>query len=122
MGGVRRAIPSGGGMKLRIRLATPDSSSETRRAIERRLRLALGVQSTSIERVQLSLHESGTEGGALCRVRARLGEGEALVIEEHAEDAITAVETVAWRLAQRLRRSRMAREADAGVLGRIERG
>ena len=104
-------------MQLRIQ-APDDLPAETRAAIERRFRLALGRHAAGIERAQVTLSPS-VEGrlASRCRIRVRLREGETLAVEDRAEDPSSAVAAAAWRLEHRMQRLRAA-AADGALTSR----
>lgn len=96
-------------MQLRIRAQHLDVPADTRLAIERKVRLALGRHAAGIDLAHITLSPSpqGSPGNR-CRIRVRLHQGESLAIEDCAEDLHAAAAAVAWRLQQRLDRQRAA--------------
>jgi ribosome-associated translation inhibitor RaiA len=100
-------------MQLRIRARHLEPPPETLRAVERRIRLALGRHASGIERTWIAL-SPGREG-TRCRIRARLREGEQLLSEDEAADLLDAAATAARRLALRLERRRALRSDIAGT-------
>ena len=91
-------------MQLRIRTLRAEVPAETRTAIERRVRLALGRHAAGIDRAQVTLSPAlGASTRDHCRIRVRLREGGSLAAEDEAEDLHAAVATAAWRLEHRLK-------------------
>ena len=107
-------------MQLRIQTRHLDAPTETRVAIERTVRLALGRHAAGVERAQITLSPSPVGRPAShCRIRARLRDGESLLVEDHAQDPKSAAAAAAWRLEHRMqRRHRAAAAAGASVTRR----
>lgn len=94
-------------MQLEIRSRHPGLPRETRRAVERHLRLTLGRRAVRVERAQISLlpdPRPDQPGARLCRIRARLRDGEQIVVEDSAPEAGEAAAKAAWRLEHVLQR------------------
>ena len=99
-------------MQLRIRARDLDLPPETRRGVDRRLRLAVGrhVARIAVARVTLSPRpEPGGADGVCCRIHVRFREGRKLVVEDLSEDALAAATRAAWRLEHRLDRDQELR-------------
>lgn len=99
-------------MQLRIRARDLDLPPETRRGVERRLRLAVGrhVARVQVARVTLSSRpEPGSAEGVFCRIHVRFRDRAKLVVEDRSEDALDAATRAAWRLEHRLDRERELR-------------
>ncbi len=96
-------------MQLRIRAQHLDVPADTRLAIGRKVRLALGRHAARIDLAQITLSPSlqGSPGNR-CRIRVRLHQGESLAIEDCAEDLHAAAAAAARRLQRRLERQRAA--------------
>jgi hypothetical protein len=104
---------------VQLRIQTPnDVSAETRAAIERKIRLALGRHTAGIDRAQVRLAPS-REGrsASRCRIRVRLRDGEVFEVEDRAEDPRSAAGAAAWRLEHRMQRRRTA-ATDAALASR----
>ncbi len=99
-------------MTLRIQTKQLDVPAETRSAVERRVRLALGRHAAEIEHTQVSLR-SGLNGHR-CRIRIRLRRGESLAIEDRAADPSDAAAGAASRLESRLEHRRARRLSGLG--------
>jgi len=108
-------------VQLRIRAYQTEISAETRAAIERKVRLALGRQAAGIELAQLTLSPGLPQSlGSRCRLRVRLRRGGSLMVEDHAEDPRSAAAAVAERVEHRLERERAIRSATApSASGRV---
>jgi len=108
-------------MQLRIQ-APDDLPAQTRAAIERRVRLALGRHAAGIERVRVTLARR-LEGSlaSRCRIRVRLREGETLAVEDRAEDPGSAAAAAVWRLEHRMQRHRAAATGGALPWQRMKR-
>ena len=94
-------------MQLRVRAETEALSIDTRLAVDRKVRLALGRHAAGIGRAGVTLSGGGRARAAhRCRLRVLLRDGEDLSEEAHAEDAPSAAAAAARRLAHRLERRR----------------
>ena len=93
-------------MQLRIRARSIDLQPETRAAIERRLRLAVGRFSPGIVKLQLTLsalpNSSEQSPGNHCRIDVHLGRGKSLTIEDEGMSPQAAAAAATWRLQHRL--------------------
>ncbi len=90
-------------MQLRIGARGLDLPGETRRGIERRLRLAIGRHVARIAVARLTLSPGGsTDGGARCRIHVRFRDGSKRVVEDRAPDPMAAATRALWRLEHRL--------------------
>ncbi|MCG8589194.1 MAG: HPF/RaiA family ribosome-associated protein [Proteobacteria bacterium] len=104
-------------MRVRVRARHIDVPQETRNAIERRVRMALGRHAPGIDLTQVTLSPS-REGlpASRCRIWIRLCRGESFAIEHDAGDLGEAAASAAWRLEHRLSRQRANRVE--GLVGR----
>ena len=94
-------------MQLRIRTRHLELSPDALRAIERRLRLALGRYVADIGVAHVLLTTSPPVRGAAGRrgrILARLRGGERVLVEDQADGLETAIRSACWRLDHRLRR------------------
>jgi hypothetical protein len=98
-------------MQLRIQAVRLDVPAELRLAIDRRVRLTLGRHAAGIDRVQLTLASDEGATASLCRIRARLRDGESLAVEDCAEGPKSAATAAAWRLSHRMQRRHAATAA-----------
>lgn len=105
-------------MQLRVRAAPLALSADTREAIERNLRLALGRHVGGIDTVRVSLSTDPSLPTSRCRVRVRLRDGERLDVEEQAADPQGAAAAAAWRIEHRVRRHHAVRVRGEGTHGR----
>ncbi len=107
---------------MRVRLiGTPvGEGSVDRGTIERRIRLVIGRRAPGISQVEVVLSrvtpaKPSTKGESApllrCRVRARLVDGELIVVEESAPTPEAALDAALWRLEHRLSRPRTRRSA-----------
>ena len=93
-------------MQLRI-LAGIELSQATRRAIERRVRLALGRAGAGIERVRITLAAGrDVESAARCRIGLQLRDGTRIAVEDAAATTMAVVSAALWRLEHRLAHAR----------------
>lgn len=103
---------------MQLRIQVPDGFPvDTRAAIERKVRLALGRRAAGIERTQVTLFASEGPAAVCCRIRIRLRNGERLAVEDGAEDPRAAAAAAAWRIEHRMQRLQAA-TADGALTSR----
>jgi len=93
-------------MKLRMRAAGFELNPETRRSVERHVRLALGRHAPDIAEVRVGLARGAEPRCDVtrCRIRLRLREGEAIRVEDLGKDPYESATRACWRAALRLNR------------------
>lgn len=86
-------------MKLRIRAEESGLSLGSREDIEKRIRLALGTRSVSIDSVDVVLTQGASLPSSMrCQLSLRDSKGSQTFVEEDAEDLASAVKWVVWRM------------------------
>lgn len=108
-------------MQLRIRARKLDLAPETRRLLDRKLRLLLGRHAPGIACAAVTLAPGATRGGSgsrCCRIHLRLRGGARLVVEDEAEDLLAALAGAVWRLEHRLGRRAYGLRAPREQAGR----
>ncbi|MEM7413076.1 MAG: HPF/RaiA family ribosome-associated protein [Myxococcota bacterium] len=93
-------------MQLRILSQGVALESETRRAVERQVRLVVGRFAAIVARVQITMGPSRDDpehGAHRCRIRVDLGHGEILSFVADDPDPVAAAAGAAWRIQRRLR-------------------
>ncbi len=97
-------------MRLRISAPRLELGADTRLAIERRVRLALGRHAAGIDRARVTLAPSPSGRPELrCRISLRPRQGQNLTVEDFADDARSAAIGAAHRLENRLESRRAVR-------------
>jgi ribosome-associated translation inhibitor RaiA len=86
-------------MKLRIRVEEIALSPSSREGIEKRIRLALGTRTVSIDSVDVALTQlSNSPSAVRCQLSLHDAKGVQTFVEDNAEDLSSAVQWVIWRM------------------------
>ena len=99
-------------MRLNLRFRDLDAPAEARASVEREVRREFALHTNRLLSAQVTLRRSPPMHGlgrSSCHIRVRLRDGQSFSSEDHAASVEEAAAAVAWRIGQRIERSRSLR-------------